>query len=36
MTGYSHKVFVGGEQRESMLTACGCNQEIDGAGVDSV
>jgi hypothetical protein len=36
MTGNSHKVFVGGEQRESVLTACSGNQEIDGAGIDSL
>jgi hypothetical protein len=36
MTGNSDKVFVGGEQRESMLTACSRDQEIDGAGIDSV
>lgn len=35
MTGNFHEVFVGGEQRESLLTACSCNQEIDGAGIDS-
>jgi hypothetical protein len=35
MTGNSHKVFIGGEQRKSVLTACRRNQEIDRAGIDS-
>jgi hypothetical protein len=35
MTGNSHKVFIGGEQRKSVLTACRRDQEIDRAGIDS-
>jgi hypothetical protein len=36
MTGNSHKVFVGSEQRESMLAACSRNQEVDRAGINSL
>jgi hypothetical protein len=32
----SHEVFIGGEQRKSLLAACRCNQKIDRAGVDSL